>query len=239
MTPTFKLGVGWCTRFTHPIKRKLWPSRLASAYRAPCFFAAEMSQAARGHPIEFMTFDEELMVDQLDGSKARIQENSDVIYFSTHGGYSHGRYRVYLKRGEWFPTQVALGQKGPAIAVFDTCDLVDLSDANWSKEWQGSHIGPALRLVLGFASLASDCDGSSSRGARFAKHMIAGKPVVEAWLTAVHSTAFDHDTYDRGFAIALGDDPQDARDTLDNATLGLWPGPRTGPVIHIAWKLCH
>lgn len=209
---------------------------LRTSYRAPSFFVERMAGA--NSPVGFVRFDEGLTLDRLSGTTARIQEDVDIMYLSTHGRCSKGLYIAHLHANDWIPTKHGLGQRGPAIIVFDTCDLVDLTKPSWSN-WQGSMVGPALRLVLGFAGPADAGKKPSRRGDGFAREMLKGRPVAQAWLTAVHQTSISHADYDYGIAIALGDSPSDAQHVLDNVTLGNWPGPRKGGKSDVRWKFCH
>lgn len=234
---TYTLGVAWSTYFANKARRRLWSLRFA--YRAPSFFAAQMAQKNVRHPVGFLTFDDSLRADQLDGTQAKIQEDVEILYLTTHGSCSSRQYTAYLHGADWRPVQSGLGQRGPVVAGFDTCDLVDLSDPAWASPWQTSNIGPALRLILGFCSKADISEKPSQRGDGFAKEILAGVPFAEAWLRAVHTTSVHHQSCDYGIALALGDDPNDADHVLRNASLQAWPLPRSGSQIWLAWRCCH
>lgn len=232
----FRIGAAWSTDFKHPLRRRLF-FRLRYSYRAPDFFVARMVKA--GAPVAFVAFDEGLTLNRLSGTTAQIEDDVDIMYLSTHGSCTNGLYRAHLQANDWIPTQHGLGRNGPAIIVFDTCNLVDLKDRNWINHWRGSTVGPALRLVLGFAGPADAGRKPSRRGDGFAREMLKGRPVAQAWLTAVHQTSVSYEDIDHGIAIALGDSPSDAQHVLDNSCLGNWPGPRKGRQIDAAWRFCH
>lgn len=230
------IGAAWSTDFKHPLDRRIF-FRLRHSYRAPDFFVARMVRG-KSH-VGFVTFDEGFTLDRLSGTTAQIQEEVEIMYLSTHGSCTSGLYCAHLYANDWIPTQHGLGKTGPAIIVFDTCDLIDPNDPSWTNHWKGNNVGPALRLVLGFAGPADSGKKPSRRGDGFAREMLRGKPVAKGWLTAVHQTSISHQDNDHGIAIALGDSPSDAQHVLDNVTLGNWPGPRIGSKIEIAWKFCH
>lgn len=236
MGPTVRIGAAWSTDFKHPLRRRIF-FRLRYSYRAPDFFVARMVKASA--PVAFVAFDEGLTLDRLSGATTRIQEDVDIMYLSTHGSCTNGLYRAHLHANDWIPTQHGLGKKGPAIIVFDTCNLIDLKDPTWINHWRGNTVGPALRLVLGFAGPADSGKEPSRRGDGFAREMLRGRPVAQAWLRAVHQTSVSNEDIDCGIAIALGDSPSDAKHVLDHIGLGNWPGPRRGSQIDAAWRFCH
>lgn len=235
---TRTIAAGWSTYFTKMFRRHIYWS-LRYAYRAPDFFVGAMAKPTASHTISFVSFDDDLTLDQLDGTKAKLQEKADIVYFSMHGSCSGGVYSAHLHAKDWLPTHTGLGQNGPVVIVFDTCDLVDLNNPNSLNQWKGNAVGPALRLVLGFAGQADVGKDPSRRGDGFATEMLAAKPISTAWLTSAHNTSVFHQNYDYAIAIALGDDLNDAQDVLDNASLSNWPQPRRGPTTEIVWKLCH
>jgi hypothetical protein len=228
---TTRLGVGWSTSFKRPWPRQVLYRQLRYAYRAPAFFAAEMvSQHAE---LAFMRFDDDLRVDDLDGTVGSLATSVDVLYLAAHGSARNGIYRASLHDDDWTPAEMGLGSEAPAVAVFDTCDLVDLGNPRWHAEWSKPSVGRALRLVLGFASQATVSPDTTRRGAAFARNLAVGIPLASAWLRAVHDTGFAG--LDVGIAIALGDDAADAERVLREATLDALPGPRmvgSATVVH-------
>jgi hypothetical protein len=229
-----QVGIGWSTYFKRR-KRHLRQPRLKYAYRSPSFFGEAMR--AQGHPADFLLVDESWDVQDFNGKRAALQDSVDVLYVCTHGQKATGSYRAVLHGADWEPFVTGIGNgTGPWIAVFDTCDLIDLSDPRLTGRgsWM---VGKSLRLLLGFASLATVDTGPSVRGRAFAANMTAGLAVADAWLQAVHSTGFPG--LDRAIAIAFGDDPSDARTVLDSATLASPVSARTAATPAIAWKVCH
>jgi len=186
---------------------------------------------------KFLLTDEDWQVSDFDGSRATRQDSADILYVCTHGKTSPGTYRAILHEADWEPlvTGIGLGA-GPWIAVFDTCDLIKLTDPRLAtgSAWT---VGPALRLLLGFASLATVDKGPSQRGKAFAANLLMGMPIASAWLEAVHSTGFPG--LDLAIAIALGDDLADARTALTSASLILPPPRRRSATAVAAWKVCH
>jgi Family of unknown function (DUF6345) len=228
-----RVGVGWSTFFKRPWTRQLLYPRLRYAYRAPSFF---LTYAASVRAVEFVRFDEALAVDDLDGTNTSLAESVDVLYLSGHGECGGGTYKAILHSGDWPPSN-GIGFTGPVVAVFDTCDLVDLNNPSWDTHWRSSTVGPALRLLLGFASVATVSQASSIRGDAFARNVEAGVPIAEAWLKAVHGTA--PLGADLGIAIAFGDDAADAASILHTARIDALPGPRAAVAPTLAYAVCH
>jgi hypothetical protein len=229
-----RVGIGWSTYFMRR-KRRLPVRRLRYAYRSPSFFLEAMR--AQGHSADFVLIDERWDVQDFDGKRATLQDSVDVLYVCTHGQTGTGGYRALLHGADWEPFVTGIGNgTGPWVAVFDTCDLIDLTDPRLagSGSWT---VGNSLRLLLGFASLATVDTGPSVRGRAFVDKMSAGLPVADAWLQAVHSTGFSG--LDRAIAIAFGNDPLDAHTVLDTATLASPLSARTAASPTIAWKVCH
>ncbi|WP_159425470.1 DUF6345 domain-containing protein [Streptomyces sp. fd1-xmd] len=223
MNGSLRLGVGWSTHFDRPWPMRIFYRRLRYAYRAPSLFVERMLDT--GSSIGFLRFDEELLAEDLDGTRTSLADAVDFLYLSTHGETKSADYKVVLHGADWSPAASGLGAGGPVVAVFDTCDLLDLSEVNWMDPWsQGA--GSVLRLILGFASPAAFDKSASLRGAAFAENLQAGIPIAQSWLIAVHQTSLP-DT-DVGVAIAIGDDDDDADYILHHSTLDNPPAPRTG-----------
>jgi hypothetical protein len=110
------------------------------------------------------------------------------------------------------------------VAVFDTCDLVDLKDPLWWQHWVWN-VGPSLRVLLGFASPATIEQSSTRRGRLFGERIVSGAPIGPSWLEAVHSTGYAG--LDLGVAIGLGDSPNDAEWALHRIRMGDLPARRT------------
>jgi hypothetical protein len=225
------IGVGWSTYFSRPgIFSRFTYYSLKFTYRSPAFFADAMLRG--GNQSNFVRFDDDLRVEELDGTTDALAERVDIVYLCSHGEYRKGNYQVDLHARDWMPFKSGLGHQGPRIVVFDTCHLVDLG-STWPPPWTQGQVGPALRFVLGFASEATVCSGSpSQRGRVFALNLLKGDPIADAWLDAVVTTRFSNIT-EVPIAIAFGDDDLDAQAVLNQATWDTLPGPRTGtkPVV--------
>jgi hypothetical protein len=192
---------------------------------------------AQGHPADFLLIDENLDVKDFNGVRAALQDSVDILYVCMHGKTAPGKYQAELYAADWQPFVTGIGNgPGPWIAVFDTCDLIDLSDPRLTGHAKWA-VGQSLRLLLGFASLATVDTGPSGRGKAFATNLAAGLPVADAWLQAVHSTGFPG--MDRAIAIAFGDNPSDARTVLSSATLASPAKARASATPAAAWKVCH
>jgi hypothetical protein len=222
-----KVGIGWSTEFDRGWQR-LWYRRLRYAYRAPSFFADLFLE--KGYSINFVRFDESLLLRDLDGTSGRITENVDLLYIATHGESHNSGYRVALRDQDWAPFASSFGCSGPSVAVFDTCDLINLGDANWLGSWV-SNVGSSLRLLLGFASLATFAHDSTRRGQRFAEMILAGDPIGPSWLKAVHSTSYPG--LDVGIAVAFGDSSSDAKWALRELKLSDLPAKRGSSTLRV------
>ena len=221
MPSALTIGVGWSTEFNRSFRERLQYRRLRYAYRGPSFFASAMVNA--GHRVKFMRFDEGLRAPDLDGTTDRISDGVDLLYVSTHGECRKSEYQAILYDANWRPCANGFGDSGPSVAVFETCDLIKLADADWHKPWVAS-AGPSLRLLLGFASLATIEQVSTKRGRLFAERILSGAPIGAAWLEAVHSTGFTG--LDIGVAIGFGDSASDADWALHRLRLDDLPATR-------------
>ncbi len=222
MPNSLTVGVAWATEFARPGLDRLRYRRLRYAYRAPSFFAGSM--LAGGCAVRFVRFDEELQLEHLDGTAGRLTDDVDLLYVATHGYCSSG-YRVALRDADWAPCAGDFGASGPSVAVFDTCDLVNLNDPQWWQAWV-SAAGRSLRLLLGFASPATVAHVSTQRGRAFAERILSGDAVARSWLRAVKDTVFPG--LDVGIAVAFGDTAHDAEWALREMTLKDLPARRRG-----------
>ena len=224
-----RVGVGWATHFSRSGIKRLQYRRLRYAYRAPSFFLQGM--IARGDNLEFVEFDEDLTSTDLNGPAA-LAPQVDVLYIASHGMTSNSGYQLALHGEDWTLMASTFGSTGPAVVIFDTCNLVDLRRNKWEDDWRTSAIGSALRLVLGFSSPATVSQPTSIRGSAFATELDR-LPVAEAWYASIQSTSYVGT--DRPFAIAFGEDDNDAQNILDTARIDALPGPRTSAIPGIAW----
>jgi hypothetical protein len=229
------IGVGWSSHFERPGLQRLFYRKLRYAYRAPSFFMETML-AHQAH-LKFLRFDEALVHGDLDGTCGQLTESADLVYFASHGEYKAHGYSLILHGSDWKPCSTGLGTGSLSVAVFDTCDLVDLNDSSWRNDWV-SNVGTHLRLLLGFASPATVATDSTVRGKAFAEQIIAGEPLGHAWLRAVHHTAYAG--ADVGVAIGFGTDTPDAQWALHEMTLAHLPCPRmpNSPVVAVE-AVCH
>src|SRR5258708_8380206 len=187
MATKLSVGVGWSSHFKRSGLKSLLYRKLRYAYRAPAFFAEAM--LGHGANIKLLRFDEALISADLDGTSAPLAESVDLFYCVSHGEYKAASYSLILHNGDWKPCANGLGTNRLAVAVFDTCDLLDLRDPAWPNQWVSS-VGPHLRLLLGFASPATVATDSTARGKAFARKIISGDPIGPAWLEAAHGTAY-------------------------------------------------
>jgi hypothetical protein len=228
------IGVGWSSHFERPGLQSFFYRKLRYAYRAPTFFLEAM--LANNATVKFLRFDEALACADLDGTTGQLAESADVVYFASHGEYKAHGYSFILHGSDWRPCTKGLGTSS-SVAVFDTCDLVDLSDPSWRNAWISS-VGSYLRLLLGFASPATVATNSTIRGKGFAEQIIAGEPLGPAWLDAVHETAYAG--ADVGVAIGFGDDQVDAEWALHKMTLNDLPRPRSSALPPVTVEeVCH
>ena len=230
---SIQVGVGWSTDFCRRESTR-YP-RLPWAYRAPSLLA----RGLRGHgppslEARVIGLDESLRLSDicdapLDGPPA------DLLYLAGHGEYRAGGFTFVLHDDEWSPTAQGLVWPGPSVAVFDAGNLVDFDDAGWREALLDSGVGAGLRLLLGYASLATGSRGTGLRGAEFARRLREGEPIASAWCRAVHATApSEHDV---AIAIGFGATIGAARHMLDTARLEDLPLPAEAPS-ELAWIRC-
>jgi hypothetical protein len=216
--------VVWCVFFNRGLLGKLKYRALKYGYRAPSLFAGKMRDA--GHDIQSVVCDEKLELKhfQMD----RVHENATIFYISTHGIFDPSGYRACLNAVDWSPAVTGSGSNKTAVAVFDTCFLID-STLAWQAMWAKANPGHSLRLMLGFDNVAAGGRGDALRGYAFAENLVKGQTFVDAWFAAVASTT---PVYNKAVAIGIGDSAVDAVHVLDTASLAAVPGPRSGPAPH-------
>jgi hypothetical protein len=187
--------------------------------------------------LKFMRFDEDFQVSDLDGTNNRIADSVDLLYVSTHGQSDISGYRVALRDADWAPCASGFGDAGPSVAIFDTCDLLNLRDPEWYKPWITSKVGHSLRLLLGFASAATVAQTTTKRGHDFAKSILSGMPIGPAWLDVVHHIGYSG--MDLGIAVGFGANLSDAEWSLNRMTLKDLPARRTRSTPSVVIRACH
>lgn len=227
------LGVAWSTHFR---SRGLTTyGRLQWAYRPCGLFAAGVVRAGGGAP-RVMVCDESFAAVDFDGTCDRLGDGLDLLYVAAHGELRHDGFRLVTYQDEWHPTVAGLeAANGPRVAVFDACNLVDLSDPGWSAPWLATP-RPRLRLLCGFASNATMGKGPAERGRDFADLVLSGEPVAGAWLRAVvaNSSWLQRDI---AVAIGFGVDQADAEAALDAPLATLLTSPAlTSPGVAVVRK---
>src|SRR4051812_35613630 len=111
-----RIGLAWSTYFDRPWHKRWLYRRLRFAYRAPSLFMA--ARVAAGDQIEFLTFDEMLTADDLDGTAATLAHSVDLLYLAAHGACPQGQFQAILQRRDWEPARSGLGDVRPVVAVF-------------------------------------------------------------------------------------------------------------------------
>ncbi|WP_112236714.1 DUF6345 domain-containing protein [Kribbella monticola] len=226
---TVRVGVAWSTYFQRPLNQRLRYRRLRYAYRAPVLFLQGM--LGSGADIEVIDLDENLVGASLGRGSAA--QRVDILYVATHGMTTANGFALGLHSADWSLLSGGFGAGGPAIVVFDCCNLVDLTVAQWDDVWRTAQLGPQLRLILGFSTPASVSQQASIRGTAFAREL-GLQTVTDAWFASIQNTSYVGT--DRPISIALGDDDADAQYQLDNLRIGALPGPRTSAVPGVAWR---
>ncbi len=138
MANTLSVGVGWSSHFKRSWRKSLLYRKLRYAYRAPAFFAEAM--LADGANIKILRFDEALAAADLDGTSGQLAESVELFYCASHGEYKTHSYSLILHDADWKPCAMGLGTNRLAVAVFDTCDLLDLHDPVWPNQWVSSGV---------------------------------------------------------------------------------------------------
>lgn len=228
MADVIRVLTAWTT-FFRP-RWPLWLLRLGYAYRAPTLFGSQMARQA-GVSSGLAVPDERLLGADYDGRRDRLGDTCDLLYIAAHGRQKAGGFELLLHSDEWRPAESGLDGDGPRIVVFDACDLLDPGDPNWAASWS-SEIRPNLRLVLGFASLATVSKAGGLRGEAFAELATSGMSVAQAWHLAVKGHS-GH-TRDRPVAIAFGSDAGEAEEILvggDLTKIMALPLLETKPVV--------
>ncbi len=217
------VGVLWCTYFDRSgNEKRRW--RLSEAYRPACLFAGVMQKA--GHGVQLLVCDEELTTSDLDGKKATLHDDVEFLYVTTHGTFTQSGFEIFLNTSNWIVK--SLGQKNLSVAVFDTCWLIDRTQA-WKQIWAGSGIGSKLRLLLGFEGQTVIDRGLALRGKGFAENLTAnGNTFADAWINAVRANAVTPYAKQntKAVAIGIGKDVADAKLMLDTMSLANMHGVR-------------
>jgi hypothetical protein len=183
-----------------------------------------------------LTLDDRFQAADFDGRTGRRGEEVDLLYVSAHGELDSSIYRAVLQSSEWEPFVTGFGKSGPCVAIFDTCWLVDPADMSWRTAIQNG-AGPALRVVLGYATPATVSKGPATRGRAFVDNLLRGDGLSSAWLKAVHQSG---PRGDRGVAVGLGDSEADANAALDAKfdEIPLTPMP-AGSARETVVRYCH
>lgn len=227
------MSIAWSTQFKTTWQRRALYFALPYAYRPPTLFASRAA-VELGALVEVIALDEHLSATLLNAGA----EASDILYICAHGQFRNHEYRATLHHDDWYPSRMYLGSRGPSVAIFDTCNLLD------SKTWPVSGwltgLGPNLRLVLGFASVAPMDSRSTERAIEFVDRLVAGDGLGTAWLRAVHTIGPSRAV---AAALAIGDWGSDhplAEPTaiIERATLDDLPFPPTLKP-YAGLKLCH
>ncbi len=221
LTVTIKIGVLWCCYFN----RNIWSLRrqLPHAYRPPSLFASKMRDA--GHEVQFLVCDDMLQTSDLDGTTRKLQDDVQLLYIMTHGKFYNTGYEAWLHAANWKPATTGIGQKNLAVAIFDTCELINSSGGtNWQTVWQTATLGPNIRLLLGFDGAVAIDRAAALRGKAFAENLINGNTFADAWILAVKSTV--KSIHSKAVAIGIGDKVPDAQTVLNTASLSSMPSAR-------------
>jgi hypothetical protein len=178
-----------------------------------------------GHEIQFLICDDLLQLADLDGTSRRLQNDVQLLYVMTHGEFKNTGYEVCLHSADWVPGTTGIGQNNLAVAVFDTCGLIDKSSIpNWQAVWRTANVGPTVRLLLGFDGPVLIDRASGLRGKAFAENLLSGNTFADAWIGAVHSTV--PSSSGKAVAIGIGDHAAGAQNILDTASISFMPSPR-------------
>jgi len=218
---TIKIGVLWCCYFNRSIFG--FRRQLQHAYRPPSLFASKMRDAS--HEVQFLVCDDMLQTSDLDGTTRKLQDDVQLLYIMTHGEFHSTGYEACLHAANWKPAAAGIGQKNLAVAVFDTCELIDSGSAtSWQTVWQGATLGSNIRLLLGFDGAVAIDRASALRGKAFAENLINGNTFADAWISAVKSTV--KSVHSKAVAIGIGDTVPDAQSVLNTASLSSMPSAR-------------
>jgi hypothetical protein len=181
-----------------------------------------------GHEVEFLVCDEMLDLADLNGTKRSLQDKAQILYLMTHGHFIGSGYDVYLHSTNWSPGVTGIGHSKLAVAIFDTCELIDTqSPVNWQSVWSRASLGVQLRLLLGFDGPAVIDQASALRADAFAENLVNGSTFADSWITAVAKTC-GHSQYRKAVAIGIGDTMADAQAVLNSASLASMPSARQG-----------
>jgi hypothetical protein len=229
LSNALSIGVLWCTHFQSRGFLKT-PLRLRSAYRPPSLFASKMRDA--GHNVEFLVCDEMLGVADFNGATRSLQDRAQILYLMTHGHFIGSGYDVYLHSTNWSPGATGIGRAKLAVAIFDTCELIDSKSlVSWQSIWSRASFGVQLRLMLGFDGPAVIDEASALRASAFAENLVNGSTFADSWITAVAKTC-GHSQFRKAVAIGIGDTMPGAQAVLNSASLASMPGARGGGSVY-------
>lgn len=229
------IGILWCTYFDRG-GSEVRNLRIEEANRPASLFAHLMRKG--NHTIQVLCCDEQLKVTDLNGGTARIHDDVEILYVTTHGVFGTSGHEIVLNVGTWLVNR--LGHKNLSVAVFDTCSLIDGAMA-WQNAWSGANLGTKMRLLLGFDGKAAIDRGLALRGQAFAENLTSkGDTFSDAWIKAVNSTSAVQPFWSRvsmkPVAIGIGDDAASAKQAVDTMSLANILGARPGKAIEFVAK---
>jgi hypothetical protein len=222
------IGILWCTYFDRGGKENL-KLRVEEAYRPPSLFARVMQK--QNHTIKLFCCDEQLEVTDLNGTTARLHDDVEILYVTTHGLFGQYGHEILLNANNWLVN--GLGQNNLSVAIFDTCSLIEQNQA-WKTAWTKAKPGNKLRLLLGFDGPAGIDRGLALRGKAFAENLTGGDTFADAWIKAVGATSvrpFWSRINMKAVAIGIGDSANEATKALNTMTLANMLGARSGQAI--------
>jgi hypothetical protein len=217
-----RVTIGWCSEF-HP---RITVPPLVHASRPPALFMHRLglyvSAGQRESAVSVIT-DENLGLRTATRDAIATIAASDIVYLTSHGGIRRGEYRFRMRDGEW-PVVQDMGTPGPAVIVFDTCELVKRHGTFNQAGW----LAPGRRcpaIVLGFVGPVSAGYVSTGRGRAFAELLALGQTFAHAWAGAVMGTRASR--RDLPIAVAFGTTEAEAKRVLETASLANMPVPTT------------
>jgi len=193
--------------------------------------SSALCQAVNIHLTQ-LSIDEFLSSDELwDGIYA-----ADLAYVCTHGELDSPYYRLLLNDSKGYVALSTSPNDDGSVVALDSCGLTDSRTPPSNDNWIIQHRAHVTRrLWLGFAGPATITKGASARGRAFAEELLAGSPIAEAWLRAVHSTS---PSSDRAIAIGLAEDEERAQSLLAATSLNDLPLPCKN-VGGLYYRTCH
>jgi len=164
------------------------------------------------------------------GDSLNWSDNVNFCYFADHGGNSGTVFQIGFAvqqancRGSSDTWQ--LGAQSLKWMVFDTCDLVQGTDAADVVEWFGPMQG--VHIVFGFVSTAYDDGG---RGTSFGNDAGSGAALSNAWLADAVASGPNQ----TAIAIAAGATQAEAINRRENETID-WLYYDVTSTNWLAWK---